>query len=123
MCLIRLHRETVETLISMSREEEIRNKLSDAFDCEFLEVVNESHQHNVPENSETHFKVTIVSNDFTGKTKVRRHQSVYALTQDMMAKGLHALALHLFDSSEWQSLNQHSPKSPNCMGGSKNNNI
>ena len=104
----------------MSREESIRNLLNDAFCCDYLEVLNESHQHNVPENSETHFKVTIVSSDFTGKSKVARHQSIYALTQTMMAAGLHALALHTYDPSEWGALENISPKSPNCMGGSKN---
>lgn len=106
----------------MSREEEIINVLGDSFSCEYLEVLNESHQHSVPKNSETHFKVTIVSENFTGKSKVSRHQSIYALTQKMMAEGLHALALHTYDPSEWQAINKLSPTSPNCMGGSKSTN-
>ena len=104
----------------MSRQEEIQGILDNNFNCEYLDVINESHQHSVPKNSETHFKVTIVSEDFIGKSKVSRHQSIYALTQSMMDEGLHALALHTYEPSEWQALNQLSPKSPNCMGGSKN---
>tara|TARA_R110002072_G_scaffold24747_3_gene83698 strand:+ start:41297 stop:41620 length:324 start_codon:yes stop_codon:yes gene_type:complete len=103
----------------MSREEAIRRVLSNNFRCDYLEVLNESHQHSVPENSETHFKVTIVSEDFIDKSKVSRHQSIYALTQKMMAEGLHALALHTYVPSEWQTINSLSPISPNCMGGSK----
>lgn len=35
---------------------------------QFLEVINESHKHNVPVGSESHFKVTIVSSEFNGKS-------------------------------------------------------
>ena len=106
----------------MSREEDIRSILKHSFECDYLEVLNESHQHSVPVNSETHFKVTIVSEDFVGKSKVSRHQSIYALTQKMMNEGLHALALHTYTLNEWQTINGLSPQSPNCMGGSKNAN-
>tara|TARA_R110001592_G_scaffold59200_1_gene179582 strand:- start:27822 stop:28151 length:330 start_codon:yes stop_codon:yes gene_type:complete len=103
----------------VNRKEEIEQLLKKNFACTYLEVVNESHQHSVPANSETHFKVTIVSSDFSGKTKVARHQAIYALTNELMEKGLHALALHIYLPEEWQALNASSPESPNCMGGSK----
>ena len=103
----------------MNRETELKEILTTHFKCDFLEVVNESHQHSVPANSETHFKVTLVSDDFQGKTKVMRHQAVYKLVGELLDKGLHALALHLYLPEEWQGLQQISPESPNCMGGSK----
>jgi BolA protein len=106
----------------VSRQEQLESILTTNFKCDFLEVLNESHQHSVPVNSETHFKVTIVTNDFTGKSKVGRHQSIYALTKHMMDQGLHALALHTYLPEEWHSLNTTSPQSPNCMGGSKKSN-
>ena len=34
---------------------EIEQRLTQAFELDHLEVINESHQHNVPANSETHF--------------------------------------------------------------------
>ena len=103
----------------MDRQTVLKEILETNFACNFLEVVNESHQHSVPENSETHFKVTLVSEDFQGKSKVARHQAVYRLTSELMNQGLHALALHLYVPEEWDQLNQRSPASPNCMGGSK----
>ena len=103
----------------MNRKEELESILRENFNCDFLEVLNESHRHSVPENSETHFKVTIVTEGFAGKTKVARHQSIYALTRHLMEQGLHALALHTYLPTEWQDLNTNSPESPNCMGGSK----
>ena len=45
-------------------ETSIRQKLTDELDPEHLEIINESYMHNVPKGSETHFKVTVVSNKF-----------------------------------------------------------
>ena len=41
---------------------------------QLLEVINESHMHNVSEGSESHFKVTLVSNEFNGKIILARHR-------------------------------------------------
>lgn len=100
----------------MSIQTEIEAKLT-ALNPSFIEVINESHMHSVPKNSETHFKVTLVSEQFEGVRAVKRHQMVYALLSDEMQPGkVHALAIHAFTEAEWQG---SSPTSPNCMGGSK----
>jgi len=103
----------------MVRQQEIEGLVNTAFSCDFLEVLNESHKHSVPPNSETHFKVTAVSDDFIGKSKVARHQSVYSILNSLLQQGLHALALHTYTTSEWAEIKSSSPESPNCMGGSK----
>ena len=41
----------------MSVKQEIETKLVKSFNLDYFEVVNESRFHNVPEDSETHFKV------------------------------------------------------------------
>ncbi len=97
----------------------IEQKLTQAFNSDLLAVENESHKHNVPPNSETHFKVTLVSADFEGQGKVRRHQSIYGVLADELSGGVHALALHPYTPEEWASSGQPAPESPNCMGGSK----
>ncbi len=84
-----------------------------------VEVLNESHMHSVPPNSETHFKVTLVSDVFDGSRKVQRHQKIYQLLADELAGPVHALALHLYTRDEWQQRQQQSPDSPDCLGGSK----
>ncbi|MGH1469833.1 MAG: BolA family protein [Cellvibrionaceae bacterium] len=83
-----------------------------------LSVENESHQHNVPENSETHFKVVIVSDVFESMRQVQRHQKIYQLLVEQLAGPVHALALHTFSPSEWDD-SQKVADSPNCLGGSK----
>lgn len=47
-------------------QEAIEAKLTRALQPEALVVQNDSHKHNVPPNSETHFTVTVVSREFEG---------------------------------------------------------
>ncbi|MDX1754732.1 MAG: BolA/IbaG family iron-sulfur metabolism protein [Marinobacter sp.] len=103
----------------MSVQQTIEQKLTDGFAVEYLAVENESHMHSVPPNSETHFKVTLVSGAFEGQGKVKRHQAIYQALSEELAAGVHALALHLYTPAEWQAQGQETPASPNCMGGSK----
>ena len=97
----------------------IEQKLTQCVQCDWLEVVNESHGHNVAKGSETHFKVTLVSPDFAQLNAVKRHQKVYAALSEELQSGVHALALHLFTPEEWQARQQASPQSPKCLGGNK----
>ncbi|MBQ14754.1 MAG: transcriptional regulator [Gammaproteobacteria bacterium] len=83
-----------------------------------LLVENESQFHGGPA-TESHFKLTVVSNGFDGLRPVGRHQKIYALLADQLNNGVHALALHLYTEQEWQALNQQAPDSPDCKGGSK----
>ena len=58
-------------------QSEIVNTLNDAMDISSLKIINESHMHNVPKESETHFKAVIVSNDFNDLSILKRHKLVY----------------------------------------------
>ena len=102
----------------MSIQSIIESKLDSAFSPQFLNVDNESHGHNVAKNSETHFKVVLVSEAFDGVRKVARHQQVYGCLAAELEAGVHALALHLYTPAEWAEKGE-APASPNCMGGSK----
>lgn len=82
----------------------------------YLDVVNESGSHNVPPGSETHFKIVLVTDKFDGVSRVKRHQMVYSVLSVELESGIHALAMHLHTSNEWESMSQvHA--SPNCLGG------
>ncbi len=103
----------------MSVQQQIEALLAHGLSPVFLEVVNESDQHNVPPDSETHFKVVAVSEQFEGKRQVARHQVVYGALADVLAGPVHALALHTYTPAEWQVRQQQAPASPDCLGGSK----
>lgn len=74
--------------------------------------------HSVPPGSETHFKVTVVSDAFHGKTLVGRHRLIYVLLDDEIRGGLHALSITSRTPAEWKE-NAAVATSPPCLGGSK----
>lgn len=97
----------------------IEMKLRDELQPKFLKVINESDMHNVPRGSESHFKVTIVSDRFDGLRLVARHRLVNQTLADELANHIHALAIHTYTREEWQQKNQEIPESPMCLGGSR----
>ena len=103
----------------MTIQTDIEHKIQDALRPVFLEVVNESHMHNVPSGSESHFKVTVVSTEFDGKILLARHRILNQLLKDELAGSVHALSLHTLTPAEWQEKNGEIIKSPPCLGGSK----
>jgi BolA protein len=103
----------------MMIQQEIEQELASRFSPEVLQVENESNQHNVPENSETHFRVVLVTGQFEGKRSVARHQAVYAALQSQLDGPVHALALHTYTPAEWHERQARAPESPECLGGSK----
>ena len=104
----------------MSIQQTIEGKLSAALSPEHLEVLNESHLHNVPPGSESHFKVTVVTAQFEGQRLVARHRTVNELLAEELAGPVHALALHTLTPDEYFERAGRTPDSPLCHGGSKN---
>lgn len=102
----------------MKIQNQITEKLKSEFAPQFLDVENESRNHNVPAGSESHFKVTIVSDKFDSKRLIQRHRLVNACLAHELANEIHALAIHTYTDAEWQERNG-APTSPECLGGSK----
>ena len=92
----------------------IEEKLTNAFDPAHLEVQNESDNHHVPPNSETHFKVVIVSDRFDGERLIARHRLVNAVLADELGGGVHALAMHTYTAEDWKKRFGEAPMSPPC---------
>jgi stress-induced morphogen len=116
---VHYNHEITQTDFRMIVQQEIEQQLTQQLSPVFLDVANESNQHSVPPNSETHFRVVVVSGSFDGKRKVARHQQVYAVLAPQLEGPVHALALHTYTPQEWQQRQQEAPESPQCLGGSK----
>ena len=96
----------------------IEARLRDAFAPAHLEVLNESGNHNVPPGSESHFRVTLVSEAFDGEKLIARHRAVNKALADELAGPVHALALHTYTPAEWAERGG-TPESPPCLGGGR----
>lgn len=99
----------------MQIQPQIEQAINDNFSIAFMQLDNESHMHAGPA-SESHFKLTLVSEDFGSMNRVKRQQAVYRALNELMPQ-FHALALHTYTPSEWQEKGGEIPASPKCGGG------
>ena len=83
----------------MSMKARIESKLKAAFAPTRLEVVDESEQHRGHagwrEGGETHFRVHMVSDAMTGKSRMERQRAVNRCLAEELSGRLHALAMDL----------------------------
>lgn len=100
----------------MMVREKIEAKLRTAFEPVLLEVIDESYRHNVPAGSESHFKVVLVTDRFSGERFLNRHRQIYGTLTEELSGSVHALALHTFTRKEWASIQDTVIASPACRG-------
>ena len=93
-------------------ESQIVNTLSSFMNLASLKIINESFMHNVPEGSESHFKIVVVTNDFNNLSIIQRHKLIYKTLDSLMNK-IHALSIHAFNEEEFK-LNPIILDSPEC---------
>ena len=94
-------------------QDTIKRTLIKDFNPSVLKIVNESYMHSVPQDSETHFKLVIVSDFFMNISQVKRHQIIYKSLEEIM-KQIHALSINSYDEIEY-SKNPIILDSPNCV--------
>lgn len=88
----------------MSAEARIKEKLIVALRPTRLDVINESHMHaghrSSPGTGESHFRILIVSEAFSGKSRVERHRLVNEVLKGDVGAAIHALALATYAPGE-----------------------
>ena len=70
---------------------QVRQYIADALPCTHLEV----------EGDGRHFFATIVSAEFEGASRVKRHQRVFQALGDRMREQIHALSMKTLTPAEW----------------------
>jgi BolA protein len=88
----------------MAVADNIREKLAAAFAPSHLTVTDESAKHaghaGARPGGETHFAVRIVSEHFTGLSRVERQRRIHAALEAEFRGGLHALSLKVLTPAE-----------------------
>jgi len=81
----------------MTYAERMREKLTEAFAPEVLEIIDESEAHRghggYQDGGETHFKIVIKAAAFSGMNRVAQQRAVMAAVKDELDERVHALAL------------------------------
>jgi BolA protein len=60
----------------------------------FRKIIKEDHMHNFAEVSESHFKLTVVSDEFTGRMLVERYRMINNILTGKLSHFIHALVLN-----------------------------
>ncbi|HLR87390.1 MAG TPA: BolA family protein [Wenzhouxiangella sp.] len=81
----------------------IRQRLEAGLELLSLEIVDESHLHvghPGARDGRGHFRVKVVSNMFSGLSRLARHRLVYAAVGDLMQTDIHALNIEAISENE-----------------------
>jgi acid stress-induced BolA-like protein IbaG/YrbA len=76
----------------MVTPDSIRTGIEAGLACEHVKVIGDGQ----------HFQAVVVSAAFAGKSRVQRHQLVYAALGDRMREEIHALSMQTLTPDEWQ---------------------
>jgi len=76
----------------MVTAESVKQGIQGGIACEHLEVIGDGQ----------HFQALIVSEQFAGRSRIQRHQLVYAALGERMREAIHALSMQTLTPDEWQ---------------------
>jgi len=77
----------------MVTNESVKQGIEAGLVCEHVEVLGDGE----------HFQATVVSREFEGRSRVQRHQLVYAALGDRMREEIHALSMKTLTPQEWRA--------------------
>ena len=77
----------------MVTTESVKKGIEAGLACEHVEVIGDGQ----------HFQAVIVSKEFEGRSRVQRHQLVYAALGERMREEIHALSMKTVTPQEWRA--------------------
>ena len=93
-------------------QNKIDKLLRDNLNISKLIIRNDSYKHNVPPNSESHFSVQIVSDDFQDLSQIQRHKIVYKAIESLLNE-IHAFSITAITTLEFKE-NSSLRDTPDC---------
>ena len=82
-------------------EEEIKNRLAFLNSTSFiLNDESELHRGHSGNNGGSHFNIQIVSEKFSGKSRMERHRMIYEALSDLFPNTIHALSIKAITKEE-----------------------
>ena len=72
--------------------EEIETLISGGLECTSVKVLSDDG---------THFEALVVSEEFQGQARIRRHQMIYGTLGALMGREIHAMSIQAMTPQEW----------------------
>lgn len=97
--------------MTAERVARIRERLEEAFSPADLLVKDQSHLHAGhagAADGRGHFDVRIVAEAFAGLSRIKRHQSVYQVLDDLLKSDIHALRINALSPDEHRNTGDES---------------
>jgi acid stress-induced BolA-like protein IbaG/YrbA len=76
----------------MVTAESVKSGIEAGLACEHVEVLGDGQ----------HFQALVVSAEFAGRSRIQRHQLVYAALGERMREEIHALSMQTLTPEEWK---------------------
>jgi len=94
----------------------ILNKLENKFCKNKIMIYDEIKKHNLHNRKFSHFKIIIISDQFTNKNLITRHKYIYTLLLNIINKcNIHGISIHTYTKNEFINIKNNDIVSPNCM--------
>ena len=77
----------------MVTAESVKQGIEGGLACEHVEVIGDGQ----------HFQALVVSAQFAGRSRIQRHQLVYAALGERMREEIHALSMRTLTPGEWKA--------------------
>ncbi len=72
--------------------EDIEALINGGLNCAQVKVLSED---------KTHFEALVVSEEFAGQSRIRRHQMIYGTLGALMGREIHAMSIQALTPEEW----------------------
>ncbi len=72
--------------------EDIEALINGGLSCAQVKVLSED---------KTHFEALVVSEEFAGQSRIRRHQMIYGTLGTLMGREIHAMSIQALTPEEW----------------------
>ncbi len=95
-----------ETPVGEERLKMVEQRVRAAIDPVHLQILDESHRHRGHEGARSggsHYRLTVVSERFVGRSRLARHRMLYDAVGDAMNREIHAFALRTYTPEEWEA--------------------
>jgi BolA family transcriptional regulator, general stress-responsive regulator len=94
----------------------ILKKLENKFGENNVMVYDESKKHNLYNRKFSHFKIIVISDQFTEKSLIIRHKYIYSLLLNSIYKyNIHGISIHTYTKNEFINIKNNDIVSPNCI--------